>query len=118
MVLGRARAGADLAAVVSFHDALTTKSPKSPAEKGKGKARVLVFTGAVDPMVPPEQVEAFNAEMTAAGAKFRVVSYQGARHSFTNPDADKAGMDALAYNAEAGEKSWAAMLDLFKEVLR
>ncbi|MGH8612217.1 MAG: dienelactone hydrolase family protein [Gammaproteobacteria bacterium] len=115
VVLDRARAGADLAAVVSFHGALATKSP---AEKGKVKARVLVLTGAADPMIPPEQVEAFSAEMTAAGAKFQVVSYQGAKHSFTNPAADKAGMDALAYNAEADEKSWAAMLELFKEVLR
>jgi hypothetical protein len=27
-------------------------------------------------------------------------------------------MDALAYNAEADRKSWAAMLALFKEVFR
>lgn len=115
VVLGRARAGADLAAVVSFHGALATKSP---AEKGKVKARVLVLTGAADPMIPPEQVEAFNKEMTAAGATFHVVSYPGARHSFTNPNADKAGMDALAYNAEADKKSWAAMLELFQQVFR
>lgn len=115
VVLGRARAGADLAAVVSFHGSLGTKSP---AEKGTVKARVLVLTGADDPMIPPEQVEAFNKEMEAAGVKFQVVSYPGARHSFTNPDAGKAGMDALAYNAEADQKSWAAMLALFKEVFR
>jgi dienelactone hydrolase len=115
VVLGRARAGADLDAVVSFHGALATKSP---AEKGKVKARVLVLTGAADPMVPPEQVEAFNKEMNAAGAKFQVVSYPGAKHGFTNPDADKAGMDALAYNAEADKKSWAAMLELFTQVFR
>ena len=47
-----------------------------------------------------------------------VVSYPGAKHSFTNPAADKAGMDALAYNAEADQKSWAAMLELFKEIFR
>ena len=115
VVLGRARAGADLAAVVSFHGSLGTKSP---AEKGRVKARVLVLTGADDPMIPPEQVAAFSKEMEAAGAKFRVVSYPGARHSFTNPAADKAGMDALVYNAEADQKSWEAMLALFKEVLR
>lgn len=115
VVLGRARAGADLDAVVSFHGALATKSL---AEKGKVKARVLVLTGAADPMVPPEQVEAFNKEMKAAGAKFQVVSYPGAKHGFTNPDADKAGMDALAYNAEADKKSWAAMLELFTQVFR
>lgn len=115
VVLGRARAGADLAAVVSFHGSLGTTSP---AEKGKVKARVLVLTGAADPMIPPEQVAAFSREMEAAGATFQVVSYPGARHSFTNPAADKAGMDALAYNAEADQKSWAAMRELFKEVFR
>lgn len=115
VVLGRARAGADLAAVVSFHGSLGTTSP---AEKGKVKARVLVLTGVDDPMIPPAQVEAFRKEMEAAGAKFQVVSYPGARHSFTNPAADKAGMDALAYHAEADQKSWATMLELFKEVFR
>ena len=52
----------------------------------------------------------------AAGAKFEVISYPGAKHSFTNPQADKTGMDGLAYNADADAKSWAAMLDLFHQV--
>jgi dienelactone hydrolase len=113
VVLGMARAGADLAAVVSFHGALATATP---AEPGKVKARVLVLTGAEDPMIPPEQVAAFDEEMRAAGARFEVVSYPGARHSFTNPDAHRAGMEALAYNKEADEKSWAKMLELLGEV--
>jgi len=86
--------------------------PQTPAERGKVKARVLVLTGADDPMIPPEQVEAFKSEMTAAGAKFEVVSFPGAKHSFTNPQTDKTGMDGLAYNADVDRKSWAAMLDL------
>jgi dienelactone hydrolase len=113
VVLGMARAGADLDAVVSFHGLLATQTP---AEKGKVKARVLVLTGSDDPMIPPEQVEAFKNEMTAAGVQFEVVSYPHAKHSFTNPNADKAGMEALAYDADADTKSWAAMLDLFKQV--
>jgi len=113
VVLGRARAGADLDAVVSFHGALATKSP---AATGKVKARVLVLTGAADPMVPPEQVAAFSDEMKAAGARFEVITFPGAKHSFTNPDAHKAGMDALAYDVEADRQSWAAMLRLFAEV--
>lgn len=115
VVLGRARAGADLAAVVSFHGSLGSKNP---VEKGKVTARVLVLTGAADPFIPPEEVAVFTKEMEAAGVTFQVVSYPGARHSFTNPAADKAGMDALAYNAEADQKSWAAMRELFKEVFR
>ncbi|HEU4400644.1 MAG TPA: dienelactone hydrolase family protein [Candidatus Polarisedimenticolia bacterium] len=115
VVLGMARSGADLDAVVTFHGLLATKTP---AEKGTVKARLLVLTGADDPMIPPEQVEAFRNEMTAADARFEVVVYPGARHSFTNPQAGKAGMDALAYDAEADRKSWAAMLDLFQQVFR
>jgi len=115
VVLGRARAGADLAAVVSFHGVLATTTP---AAKGTVTARVLVLTGAADPMIPPDQVAAFEKEMTAAGATFQVVSYPGAKHSFTNPEADQRGIDALAYHAEADQQSWAAMLALFKEVLR
>ena len=113
VVLGMARSGADLDAVVTFHGHLATKTP---AGKGKIKARILVLTGADDPMIPPRQVEAFKSEMTAAGVKFEVISYPGAKHSFTNPQADKTGMDGLAYNADADAKSWAAMLDLFHQV--
>src|ERR1044071_4439221 len=56
VVLDMARAGADLAAVVTFHGALATKTPAQP---GKVKARVLVLAGDADPFVPPDQVEAF-----------------------------------------------------------
>ncbi len=115
VVLGMARAGADLAAVVTFHGALATQTPAQP---GKVKARVLVLTGGADPFVPPEQVEAFKKEMQAAGADFEVVVYPGAKHGFTNPDAGSYGMDQLAYNAAADRQSWAAMLALFHTVLR
>jgi dienelactone hydrolase len=115
VVLDMARAGADLAGVVTFHGALATKAPAQP---GKVKARVLVLAGGADPFVPPEQVEAFKREMQAAGARFEVVTYPGAKHGFTNPDAAQYGMDALAYNADADRESWAAMLTLFGEVFR
>src|SRR6266567_4918221 len=112
VVLGMARGGADLAAVVTFHGALATTSPAQP---GNVKARVLVLAGGADPFVPPEQVEAFKREMQTAGARFEVITYPGAKHGFTNPDAGKFGMDALAYDAAADRESWAAMLKLFKE---
>ena len=115
VVLDQARAGADLKAVVSFHGSLGTSQPAQP---GKIKARVLVLTGGADPMNPAAVVAAFKKEMTAAGARFEVISYPGAKHAFTNPDAGKYGMDALAYDAQADKQSWAAMLKLFKTALR
>ena len=113
VALGMARAGAPLAAVVTFHGALSTQTP---AQRGKVKARILVLAGGADPFVPPEQVDAFKKEMQAAGAHFEVVSYPGAKHGFTNPDAATYGMEQLAYNATADRESWAAMLKLFREV--
>jgi dienelactone hydrolase len=113
VVLAMARAGADLAAVVSFHGALATKNPAQP---GKVKARVLVLTGGADPFIPPEQVEALRKEMQAAGAHFEIVTYPGAKHGFTNPNAASYGMLQLVYDSAATQQSWAAMRKLFREV--
>jgi len=99
--------------VVTFHGALATTSPAQP---GKVKARVLVLAGGADPFVPPEQLEAFKREMQAAGARFEVITYPGAKHGFTNPNAAQYGMPQLAYDAAADRESWAAMLKLFKEI--
>ncbi len=113
VVLDAARSGADLDAVVSFHGMLATEHP---AEAGRIRAPILVFTGVADPFVPMEQVAAFAQEMKAAGAKLEMVAYPGVKHGFTNPNAGEAGMDALEYNAEADKKSWAATLEFFKGI--
>jgi dienelactone hydrolase len=115
-VLTMARAGVDLKAVVSFHGLLSTKTPAQP---GQVKARILVETGADDKMAPAADIAAFNQEMTAAGAKYHMDVYPGAKHSFTNPDADEIARRfdlPVGYNAEADKKSWQAMQKLFKEV--
>jgi dienelactone hydrolase len=112
VVLTEAQHGADLDAVVSFHGAIIP----AKIDSGAVKARVLVLTGADDPMIPATAVENFRRGMTAAGANFQIVVYPGAKHSFTNPFADSVGMPQLAYNADAAQKSWAAMLALFREV--
>ena len=115
VVLQMARDGMDLGGVASFHGGLTTTSPANP---GAIKARVLVLTGADDKFVPPGQVEDFQKEMKAARADYRVVSYPGALHSFTNPAADDYAKKfnlPLGYNADADAKSWAEMQKFFKE---
>jgi len=116
IVLAMARAGVDVDGVVSFHGSLGTGAP---AEPGQVKARILVLTGADDPFVPPEQVAAFREEMTKAGADFQLISYPGAKHSFTNPDADAYGQKfnlPLAYNAKVDQESWQAMADFFQRI--
>jgi dienelactone hydrolase len=118
VVLEMARAGLDLDGVASFHGSLETANPATP---GKVKAKVLVLNGANDPFVTPEQIAAFKQEMEAAGVDYRFVNYPGARHSFTNPEADAFGKKfnlPLAYDQEADRKSWQAMQDFFAGIFK
>lgn len=115
-VLMMARAGVDLKAVVSFHGMLNTQTPAQP---GQIKARVLVETGADDPMAPAADIDAFKKEMKAAGANYQVDVYPGAKHGFTNPEADNVARRfemPVGYNADADKKSWQAMQKFFKQV--
>ncbi len=109
-VLNMAREGVDLDLVASFHGLLATQSP---AKKGDLKARVLVFNGADDPMVPAEDIAAFEQEMEAADADYKLTNYPNATHGFTNPGADELGRKhemPLAYSAEADNDSWQQLL--------
>ena len=110
--LEMARDGAPLKGVVSFHGALETESP---AEPGKVQAKVLVCHGADDPFVPVEHVNAFEAEMTKAGANWQVISYGNTVHSFTNPEAD-GSIEGICYNKQSDERSWKAMRAFFDEI--
>ena len=104
VVLNMARQGVDLKGVASFHGGLAAVKPAQP---GMVKAKILVLNGGDDKFVTPEQIEAFKQEMKAAGADFPFISYPGAIHSFTNPDADELGKKfnmPIAYNANAGQK--------------
>jgi dienelactone hydrolase len=112
-VLELARAGLDLRAVVSFHGVLGSTAA---AKAGQVRARVLVCTGADDPLVPPEQVVAFEQEMRAARvADWQVISYGNTLHGFTNPSADGKILRSALYNETADRRSWAAMEALLRE---
>ena len=112
MSLELARAGTDLVCVVGFHSGLGTGKPAGP---GDIAAKVLVNIGTEDPIIPPEQRTAFEQEMRASGADWRMYLYGGALHSFTNPAADGSN-PAIKYDAAADARSWRAMVELFDEV--
>ena len=116
VVLNMARAGiGNLDAVVSFHGSL---QPVLPVAKNV-RTRLLVLNGADDPFTTAEQKDAFRKEMDAAGIRYEIVDYPGAKHSFTNPAADELGRKfnlPLAYNAEADRQSWQKMQDFFNSV--
>lgn len=118
IVLNMARQGVDLKGVASFHGSLV---PVKPAEPGVVKAKILVLHGTDDKFTTKEQIQSFHREMKSAGADFKFISYPGAMHSFTNPDADKYAKKfnlPLGYNAMADKKSWSEMKKFLKVIFR
>ncbi|HVZ66267.1 MAG TPA: dienelactone hydrolase family protein [Lacunisphaera sp.] len=113
-----AYSGAPLAGIVSFHGGLI---PVPADAAARNKASILICHGAVDPFVKPEAVAAFKKAMDDGKFDYQFISYAGAVHAFTNPDADKvAALNGLtgniAYNAAADHRSWAHMLVFFREI--
>lgn len=113
-VLDLARAGTDgIKGVVSFHGGLAGNDLKGPDTID---AKILVLHGEDDPLVPPEQVAQFKADMTAKKADWQLLAYSHTVHAFTRPDANDPGFGAV-YNATADRRSWQSMLNFFEEVL-
>lgn len=113
-VLELARSGADVGCVVGFHSGLQTSAPQD-AKNIKGK--VLVCLGAIDPIIPPEQRDAFAKEMEAGKVDWRMELYGGAGHSFTNREVDAMNLPGFKYDERTDKRSWRAMRDLFDEAL-
>jgi dienelactone hydrolase len=81
---------------------------------------LLIEHGNNDTMVTPENVASFKKEMDDAHADYKFVGIDGAKHGFTNPDADKLshgdhGGPDIGYNKAADESSWADMKAFLKE---
>ena len=109
-----ARAGVDVNAVVSFHGGLSA----GPEGEAAGiRAKVLILTGAADPVVPDSAVQAVQDEFrTAPDLDWQVVTYAGAMHAFAVPGVD-APSHGAQYQETADRRSWLAMKDFFAEVL-
>jgi dienelactone hydrolase len=119
VVLDMARSGTDLKAVAAFHAGLGAAGPTAAA--GAVKAKVLVLNGADDPFIKPDSIEAFKKEMDGAKVAYVYISYPGAVHAFTNPEATEKGKQfnlPLAYNAKADEQSKAEAAKFFSAAFK
>jgi len=114
-VLELARSGAEVLGVVSFHGGLSTPRPEDAKNI---KAKVLVLHGADDPFESKEEVQTFQEEMRQAKLDWQFISYGGAVHSFTNPEAGNDNSKGAAYNQSADQRSWEAMQQFFKEIFK
>ncbi len=113
-VLELGRQGADVKALVSLHGSLSNPTPDD-AKNIKGK--VLVLHGADDPAVPLKDVEAFKADMKAAGTDMQFVAYSQTVHSFTMPSAGDDNSKGSAYNERSAKRAWTTMQTFLKETL-
>lgn len=111
-VLDLARMGVDIKGVVSFHGLL---GAPDNTKGNKIKAKILAIHGRDDPMGLPEQVLAFQEEMTFAGADWQFVTYGHTVHAFTNPVANDPSFGTV-YQADADRRSWLAMQNFFAEI--
>jgi dienelactone hydrolase len=109
VVLELARSGTAIDGVVSFHGDIV--SPMPVTEAGVITTPILVLHGSADPLVPPEHVAAFEAEMTTAEAPdWQLIGFSGTVHSFTNPEANNPAMSQ--YEPRSAKRSF-ALMDLF-----
>ena len=110
-VLELARGGSDVRGVISVHGIFSPGAvPNEPIS-----SKILCLHGHDDPMVPPEQVLAFEQEMNESGADWQMHVYGGTAHAFTNPDANDKDFGTV-YDEQADKRSWNSMKDFFERV--
>ena len=110
--LDLARTGADLKGVVSFHGLL---GAPGNTQGNAIKAKILALHGHDDPLVPVEQVLAFEQEMTKAGADWQLHTFGNTMHAFTNPVANNPDFGTV-YQPEADKRSWLLMENFLTEI--
>ncbi|MBL8498921.1 dienelactone hydrolase family protein [Nitrosomonas sp. JL21] len=111
-VLELARSGADVRGVISVHGIF---APGKIANE-RITAKVLCLHGHDDPMVPPEQVLAFETEMTQAGVDWQVHVYGGTMHAFTNPKANNPSFGTV-YHEVAADRAYRTIADFLIEIM-
>lgn len=111
-VLDLARYGADILGAVCFHGLL---NKPDNIDNQHIKAKILALQGYDDPMVPPEQINAFCEEMNNANVDWQIHWYGHTQHAFSNPLANDKDMGTV-YNAIAERRSMRAMTDFLNEI--
>lgn len=112
-VLELARAGDELAGVVSLHGGIAP-GPKS-ATAAEVKTPVLVLNGGADKSVSDADIRAFKNEMDAAGADWQFVDFAGAVHCFAEPSAGNDPSTGCAYDERAAKRAYRMLADFFEE---
>lgn len=103
--------GHGLAGVVGFYGRPTSPgrdgSP-SPADRaGEMECPLLGLMGGADPMIPAEDVAAFDAALSAVGVDHEIITYPGAPHSFFDRSFEE--------HAQASADAWKRVLAFVRQ---
>ena len=109
--LDLARSGVDVKGVISFHGLLADHF----LVKKKISAKILALHGHDDPLVSPEEVLAFEKEMSEKNVDWQVHAYGKTMHAFTNPEANDKDFGTV-YNPVAEKRSMVAMYNFLEEI--
>ena len=112
-VLELARSGADVLGVVSIHGIFAP----GDVPNEEIKAKVVCLHGHDDPMVPPEQVLAFETEMNEAGVDWQVHAYGQTMHAFTNPAANNPDFGTV-YSEVAEKRTYQSLANFLEEIFQ
>jgi carboxymethylenebutenolidase len=100
-----ASGGHGLAGAIGFYGrpgAGNDGSPGPAQRAGELASPILGLMGGADEAIPPEDVAAFDAALTAAGVEHELVTYDGAPHSFFDRRYEE--------HAGASEDAWRRVL--------
>jgi dienelactone hydrolase len=101
--------------VVSFHGGLDSPAP---ADGKNIQCKILALAGADDPFQKPEDLTAFEKEMSDAKVDWQTKFYGGAVHAFTQWNAGSDNAAGAAYNERADKRSWEDMKMFFVEIFK
>ncbi len=104
-----AASGHDLHGAIGFYGRTGTGQDGSPGateRAGEMRAPILGLMGGDDPMIPPEDVAAFERALEEAGVAHELVTYPGAPHSFFDRKQEEF--------ADASEDAWNRVLAFIK----
>lgn len=112
--LDEARAGLDVAGVVSFHGLFFPAD--NLADDLQITAKVLIHHGYADPLALPDAMVGVCNELTAKGADWTLTAYGHTGHAFTNKGANDPA-NGMAYSASVDARSWSALTYFLQEVV-
>jgi dienelactone hydrolase len=110
-MLDLARAGADVAGVISIHGLFNAPD----LECGPYRAKILCLHGYDDPMAPPDSILALGSELSDGKADWQLHAYGGTMHAFTNPEANDPDFGTV-YSPSADRRATQAIDNFLAEL--